>query len=117
MLVTRARDNSCFVAFCNTVGGQDELIFDGHSVVLDDEGTVIARAPGFDEALLLADIEPKEVIGRRLRDARRRAPARARDRSPPAGIIPLRARGPSQKGGQGAVGSVALVAAVAQVRP
>ena len=36
MLVTRARDNSCYVALCNAVGGQDELIFDGHSVVLDD---------------------------------------------------------------------------------
>ena len=47
MFVTRARDNSCFVAFCNTVGGQDELIFDGHSCVLDDEGNVLARAPGF----------------------------------------------------------------------
>ena len=33
MFVTRARDNSCFVAFCNAVGGQDELIFDGHSLV------------------------------------------------------------------------------------
>ena len=46
MLVTRARDNAAYVAFCNLVGGQDELVFDGHSVVLDDEGEVIARAPG-----------------------------------------------------------------------
>src|SRR5919199_1852007 len=45
MLVTRARDNACFLAFCNAVGGQDELIFDGHSLVLDDEGEVLARAP------------------------------------------------------------------------
>ena len=45
MLVTRARDNSAFLAFCNLVGGQDELVFDGHSVVLDDEGEVLARAP------------------------------------------------------------------------
>ena len=44
MLRVRARDNSCFVALCNAVGGQDELIFDGHSVVLDDEGEVLARA-------------------------------------------------------------------------
>jgi NAD+ synthase (glutamine-hydrolysing) len=71
MFVTRARDNSCFVAFCNSVGGQDELIFDGHSVVIDDEGTILARAPGFEEALLVVDVEPKEVIGRRLRDVRR----------------------------------------------
>src|SRR5438105_172241 len=53
MLVTRARDNACFLAFCNCVGGQDELIFDGHSLVLDDEGAVLARAPGFEECLLL----------------------------------------------------------------
>ena len=45
MLVTRARDNASYLAFCNLVGGQDELVFDGHSVVLDDEGEVIARAP------------------------------------------------------------------------
>jgi NAD+ synthase (glutamine-hydrolysing) len=49
MLRVRARDNSCFVALCNSVGGQDELIFDGHSVVLDDEGAVLARAVGFEE--------------------------------------------------------------------
>ena len=54
MFVQRARDNLCFVAFCNAVGGQDELIFDGHSLVLDDEGEVLARAPGFEEALLVA---------------------------------------------------------------
>src|SRR5205807_1645650 len=87
MLVTRARDNSCFVAFCNTVGGQDELIFDGHSVVIDDEGAVLARAPGFEEALLFVDVEPAEVIGRRLRDVRRRALAREREEIPPVDII------------------------------
>ena len=79
MLVTRARDNSAFLAFCNLVGGQDELVFDGHSVVLDDEGEVLARAPGFEEALLVVDIEPTEAIGRRLRDVRRRALAREQE--------------------------------------
>ena len=76
MFRTRARDNNVFVAFCNTVGGQDELIFDGHSALIDDEGTVIARAPGFEEALLVADLDPASVVGRRLTDARRRALAR-----------------------------------------
>jgi NAD+ synthase (glutamine-hydrolysing) len=98
MFVTRARDNFCFVAFCNTVGGQDELIFDGHSCVIDDEGTVLARAPGFEEALLVVDIEPKEVIGRRLRDVRRRALARERDDIPPVDVIHVGARGPSGNG-------------------
>jgi NAD+ synthase (glutamine-hydrolysing) len=82
MLVTRARDNACFLAFCNLVGGQDELVFDGHSVVLDDAGDVIARAPGFEEALLVVDLDPPAAIGRRLRDVRRRALARERASSP-----------------------------------
>jgi NAD+ synthase (glutamine-hydrolysing) len=82
MFATRARDNSCFVAFCNAVGGQDELIFDGHSLVLDEGGGVVARAPGFEEALLLADIEPADAVARRLRDVRRRALARDRGEVP-----------------------------------
>ena len=92
MFVTRARDNSCFVAFCNAVGGQDELIFDGHSCVLDDEGEVVARAVGFEEALLVVDVEPKGVIGRRLRDVRRRALAREREVAPPVQVVARRRR-------------------------
>ena len=78
MFVTRARDNSCFVAFCNAVGGQDELIFDGHSCVLDDEGEVVARAVGFEETLLVVDVEPN---GCDRPAAARRAPPRARARA------------------------------------
>jgi NAD+ synthase (glutamine-hydrolysing) len=89
MLVTRARDNACYVAFCNLVGGQDELVFDGHSVVLDDEGEVIARAPGFEEALLVVDVDPTEAIGRRLRDVRRRELGRARGGVPDVTRIEL----------------------------
>jgi NAD+ synthase (glutamine-hydrolysing) len=80
MFRTRARDYAACVAFCNAVGGQDELLFDGHSVVLDDEGTVLARAPGFEEALLVVDIDPTTVVTRRLTDPRRRALARDRGR-------------------------------------
>jgi NAD+ synthase (glutamine-hydrolysing) len=89
MLVTRARDNSSYLAFCNLVGGQDELVFDGHSVVLDDEGEVLARAPGFEEALLLVDLDPSEAIGRRLRDVRRRALAREREEEQQPTIVEL----------------------------
>src|SRR3972149_1464611 len=46
MLAVRARDNVCWVVFVNAVGGQDELVFDGHSLVLDPGGGVVARAPG-----------------------------------------------------------------------
>jgi NAD+ synthase (glutamine-hydrolysing) len=116
MFVTRARDNACFVAFCNTVGGQDELIFDGHSVVLDDEGTVIARAPGFEEALLLADIEPKEVIGRRLRDVRRRALAREREEVPQVDVIHVGSRAASRNGSKVTVEVVPFVDELEQMR-
>jgi len=116
MFVTRARDNSCFVAFCNAVGGQDELIFDGHSVVIDDEGKVIARAPGFEEALLFADIEPQEVIGRRLRDVRRRALARDRETIPPVNVIHIGSRGPSQNGSKVTVEVAPFVDELEQMR-
>jgi NAD+ synthase (glutamine-hydrolysing) len=78
MFRTRARDTSAFIAFCNTIGGQDELIFDGHSLVIDDEGEVLARAPGFEECLLIVDVDPSSVVQRRLTDARRRALAAER---------------------------------------
>jgi NAD+ synthase (glutamine-hydrolysing) len=89
MLVTRARDTSSFFAFCNLVGGQDELVFDGHSVVLDDAGEVIARAPGFEEHLLVVDIEPTFAVGRRLRDVRRRELERSRETVPSASVVEL----------------------------
>jgi NAD+ synthase (glutamine-hydrolysing) len=79
MLITRARDNACWVALVNAVGGQDELIFDGHSVVIDEEGEVVARAPSFEEALLVVDIDVSTAIARRLVDARRRALASERE--------------------------------------
>ena len=94
MLITRARDNSAYLAFCNLVGGQDELLFDGHSVVLDDEGEVLARAPGFEEALLVVDLDPSEAIGRRLRDVRRRALAREREDELEPTVVELAARVP-----------------------
>src|SRR6266516_3757771 len=99
MFATRARDNACFVAFCNAVGGQDELIFDGHSFVLDEDGRVLARAPGFEEALLLVDVDPAEAIGRRLRDLRRRALARERASLPETDVLDL---GPPREAGTGA---------------
>jgi NAD+ synthase (glutamine-hydrolysing) len=89
MLVTRARDTSSYLAFCNLVGGQDELVFDGHSVVLDDGGDVIARAPGFEEHLLVVDVEPGEAMGRRLRDIRRRELDRTRDSVPDVDVVEL----------------------------
>jgi len=99
MFRTRARDNVCFVAFCNTVGGQDELIFDGHSLVLDDEGEVLARAPGFEECLVVVDLDPSAVIGRRLRDVRRRALARELPEPPTVTTVTITPAGSGSDGG------------------
>jgi NAD+ synthase (glutamine-hydrolysing) len=81
MLVQRARDYQASVLFCNAVGGQDELIFDGHSLALDHEGHVVARAPQFEESLTVCTIDPGGVSGSRLRDTRRRADVRTARRS------------------------------------
>jgi NAD+ synthase (glutamine-hydrolysing) len=98
MLITRARDNACWVVLVNAVGGQDELIFDGHSLVIDEEGEVVARAPSFEEALIVVDIDASTAIARRLVDARRRALARERDIPDPPVIDlgePREARAPA----------------------
>jgi NAD+ synthase (glutamine-hydrolysing) len=79
MLIQRARDNTAIVLFCNLVGGQDELVFDGHSVAIDPTGDVVARAPQFEEALTVCTVDPGAVAALRLRDARHRAGVR-RDR-------------------------------------
>ncbi|MEA2358380.1 MAG: hypothetical protein QOI62_1640, partial [Solirubrobacteraceae bacterium] len=76
MLAQRARDNLAAVAFCALVGGQDELVFDGHSFVVDHEGDVIARAPQFAEDLLIADVDVEAAGAARLRDTRQRPAAR-----------------------------------------
>ncbi|NOZ49950.1 MAG: NAD+ synthase [Chloroflexi bacterium] len=72
MLVTRAVDYVAVVAYCNLVGGQDELVFDGCSTVIAPDGTVLARGPAFAEALVVADVDTATVFRRRLRDPRSR---------------------------------------------
>ncbi|MGI8858936.1 MAG: NAD+ synthase [Rubrobacteraceae bacterium] len=72
MLSVRASDYGCYVVFCNLVGGQDELVFDGHSVVFDPEGKLVARAKQFEEDLLLVDLYPEEVLIQRLHESRPR---------------------------------------------
>ncbi len=72
MIRTRASDYSVFILFCNLVGGQDELVFDGSSSVISPSGEVKARAPLFKEALLIKDILPAEVFSKIAHDPRRR---------------------------------------------
>src|SRR4051795_12326626 len=76
MLLQRARDNTAIVLFCNLVGGQDELVFDGASVAIDASGDVVARAPQFEESLTVCTVDPGAVAALRLRDARHRAAVR-----------------------------------------
>ncbi|MGI8661416.1 MAG: NAD+ synthase, partial [Thermoleophilaceae bacterium] len=80
MLAQRARDNLSAIFLCNSFGGQDELVFDGHSVAIDQEGTVLARAPQFAEALTLCPIEPAAAVRARLRDPRHRSAVRRQRR-------------------------------------
>ena len=77
MLVQRARDTVAAIACCNLVGGQDDLVFDGHSIVCDHEGEVIARAPQFEEAIVHATVDVQAAATSRLRQARRRPAAAA----------------------------------------
>jgi NAD+ synthase (glutamine-hydrolysing) len=72
MLATRAADNVVYVAFCNLVGGQDELVFDGSSVILNEKGQVVARAQQFVEDFVVADLNLADVFRQRLHDPRRR---------------------------------------------
>jgi NAD+ synthase (glutamine-hydrolysing) len=98
MLATRARDNSCWIVLVNAVGAQDELIFDGQSLVLDENGEVVVRGPAFEEALLLVDVDATTAVARRLRDARRRSLARARRDLPEATIVDVPLGDPAAKG-------------------
>ena len=71
MIVQLARDNGVTMAFCNLVGGQDELVFDGHSLIVSPDGEVTARGPQFDEALVLPGqvvepLPPEEEVYRAL---------------------------------------------------
>ena len=99
MLAQRAADYGCFVAFCNAVGGQDELVFDGHSLVIDPAGRVVARGAQFEEELLVVDLDTLSAARRRLHDPRWRQAGADRDRvrSVVLGNAPPR---PSAPGGE-----------------
>jgi NAD+ synthase (glutamine-hydrolysing) len=72
MMSTRASDNGLYVAYINTVGGQDELVFDGASLIFDPVGELVARGPEFREALLVADLDMDAVLRSHIRDPRSR---------------------------------------------
>jgi NAD+ synthase (glutamine-hydrolysing) len=70
MIATRAADNVAIFAFNNLVGGQDELVFDGNSLILDEKGHLIARGKQFKEDLIIADLDIENVFRTRLHDPR-----------------------------------------------
>ncbi len=72
MLSTRASDSSVIIAYLNAVGGQDELVFDGHSLLFDESGDILFRGRQFEEDLIVADLNLDAVFMRRLHDPRRR---------------------------------------------
>ena len=86
MFGRRAREDGVPIAFCGLVGGQDELLFDGHSFVVDHTGETLARAVQFEEDLLLCDLDldvagpPQQVTGD--------PPAAAQAAHPPLVVLP-----------------------------
>jgi NAD+ synthase (glutamine-hydrolysing) len=70
MFSTRASDNLATLAYCNLVGGQDELVFDGGSLIIDQRGELIVRGKQFQEDLVLADLDMESVFRMRLHDPR-----------------------------------------------
>ena len=72
MLATRAADASCALVYVNQVGGQDELVFDGASMVVDGDGHIVASFPQLVEGTFVADLEVRPSFRKRLLDPRGR---------------------------------------------
>lgn len=83
LMATRAADASCALVYVNQVGGQDELVFDGGSMVFDPSGELVARSPQFDEDLLVVDLDIDPVYRKRLLDPR----GRPSDRLLPVSVL------------------------------
>ena len=88
LFAARCRGQRCFLAFCNAVGGQDELLFDGHSLVIGPDGGVLARGAPFAEDLLVVDLDP--AAARRLRGSDARGSAAAAARPDPGRVSVVR---------------------------
>jgi len=91
MLATRAADDLVCLAFVNMVGGQDELVFDGQSLIFNEKGECLARGKVFEEDLVVADLDLDAVFRARLHDSRRRKEKlRLPDRVPRIELQPLK---------------------------
>src|SRR5579862_239124 len=85
MVIQRARESVAAFAFCAIVGGQDELVFDGHSFVVDHTGRLLARAAQFEEDLLVCDVDLDAAAAERLRSSGLRS--LTRNRAPHADVL------------------------------
>ena len=92
MVATRAADDVVWLAFVNMVGGQDELVFDGASMIVDPHGETVARGRQFVEELVTADIDLDAVFRARMQDSRRRKETLDVARAPLISVPPLPAR-------------------------
>jgi len=72
MLATRASDSVAIVVHNNLVGGQDELVFDGNSLIINEKGELIARGKQFEEDFVVTDLDVESVFRSQLHDPRRR---------------------------------------------
>lgn len=70
LISSRSVDNSCAIVYVNQVGGQDELLFDGGSVIFDHEGRLLARSPQFEEHVMVVDLDVKPTYRKRRLDPR-----------------------------------------------
>ena len=109
LFAARCRDHRCFLAFCNAVGGQDELVFDGHSLVIGPDGTVIARGAPFEEDMLVVELDP--AVARELRETD------PRWSTPPAPSSAARSPAPGNGPDRGRVSTVPLERPAAAGRP
>jgi NAD+ synthase (glutamine-hydrolysing) len=98
MLATRAADNLIAVAYVNAIGGQDELVFDGGSLVFAADGSLVSRGPQFEESLLVVDVDLDEVVQRRLHDPRRRVELRDREPGIDVDYVDLAFEPPARSG-------------------
>src|SRR6185295_2857053 len=89
MLATRASDNHAIVAYVNMVGGQDELVFDGSSLVFDPGGELLCQGRAFEEDFLVVDLDVAGVFRERLHDPRRRKGHLQREADRPAQTIEI----------------------------
>ena len=89
MIATRAADDVACLAFVNLVGGQDELVFDGGSLVVNERGETLARGRQFAEDFIVTDLDLDGVFHARLHDSRRRKEKRAVEAAPRVALGPL----------------------------